>query len=200
MNSRIYQTKLDALKGREQTLKKWRASKNKELKTTEQELEYTDEAMVLMQEVAMETQGQLQIHIQDLVTSALESVLDDPYQFVVEFVVRNNKTECDIYFERDGERVKPLLSSGGGAVDIASFASRLALWSLGDTSNTLIFDEPFRFVSAEYQAKIGEMLNSLAKTLGLQIIQVTHNPVLVEHSDKIFKVCATKGVSTVEVK
>jgi DNA repair exonuclease SbcCD ATPase subunit len=126
---------------------------------------------------------------------ALEYILDDPYTFELDFVVKRNKTECDIYFIRDGKRIKPIDQSGGGAVDIASFASRIALWSLGDTDNVLVFDEPFKFVSREYQLKVGELLKKLSDQLGLQILMVSHNSNFIQQSDNIIEIYKEQNVS-----
>ncbi len=71
----------------------------------------------------------------------------------------------------------PLTASGGGVVDVAAFALRAACLMLHRPRLTklLVLDEPFRFVSAEYQDNIRSMLEQLAQDLGLQIILVTHN-------------------------
>jgi ABC-type cobalamin/Fe3+-siderophores transport system ATPase subunit len=126
---------------------------------------------------------------------ALEYIMDDPYKFELDFVVKRNKTECDIYFVRDGKRIKPIDHSGGGAVDIASLASRIALWSLGGADNILIFDEPFKFVSREYQFKVGELLKKLSDQLNLQILMASHNNNFIQQSDNIIEIYKENKVS-----
>ena len=93
-----------------------------------------------------------------------------------------------------------MLASGGGVIDIASFALRIALWSISSPRpmNTLIFDEPFRFLSRELQPRAGIMLQEICKKLGLQIILVTHNPSLIDSADKIFRVSQRNGKSIVK--
>ena len=73
------------------------------------------------------------------------AVFDDPYTLRVEFVEKRGKTECELWFAQtkeeeeegneDGERgrevlIDPLAGSGGGPVDVAAFALRIAIWSL----------------------------------------------------------------------
>jgi len=187
-----YRTKLDQLKG----AIKERENKLRAKQTThvvlKQDVIDAEEAQAFISKIAQDTQGQLKVHIEDIVSMAIATILDDPYTFELDFVNRNNRIECDLWFNRNGSRINPIDASGGGAVDIASFACRIALWSLGTTDNVLVFDEPFRFVSREYQPLLGELLSKLSTQLNLQIIQVTHNPSLVENSDTVITVSKNK--------
>lgn len=191
----IYKSKLEQKKGYIQSLQKQVATLNSGLASTEHNMQNAEQALVITQEVARQTQSQIKLHIEDIITMALEYILDDPYAFELDFVVKRNKTECDIYFVRDGKRIKPIDQSGGGAVDIASFASRIALWSLGDTDNVLVFDEPFKFVSREYQLKVGELLKKLSDQLNLQILMVSHNSNFIQQSDNIIEIYKDGDVS-----
>jgi DNA repair exonuclease SbcCD ATPase subunit len=158
-----------------------------------------DEALLIIQEVAKQTQQELEYHISDIVSTALASVFDDPYEFKVEFVIRRGKTEADLYFIKDKERLDPMSASGGGAVDIASFALRIALWNLvkDKVSNTIVLDEPFKWLSRDLQPKAGEMLAMLSKKLGIQFLIVTHNQDIIESADKVFNVEIKNGRSVV---
>jgi DNA repair exonuclease SbcCD ATPase subunit len=150
----------------------------------EKEVQFTEKARAIIQKVARETQQSLEYHVGELVSLALSGIFPDPYKFVVEFVERRNKTECDLAFERAGEKVHPFDASGGGAVDVASFALRSSIWSLGNSRNVLGLDEPFRFLSRELQPRACEMLHEISHKLGLQIIMVTHSPNLLEWEDE----------------
>lgn len=158
---------------------------------------YCEEAQTVIIEVAKITQSELEYHIGDLVTLALASVFDDPYEMGIEFVQRRNRTECDLFFIKDGKRVDPMTASGGGAVDVASFALRLSLWSLANprTRNTIVFDEPFRFLSKGLQPKASSMLKDISEKLNLQVIMVTHSEDLVDGADKIMNVYQRRGIS-----
>jgi DNA repair exonuclease SbcCD ATPase subunit len=160
-------------------------------------LQKHEEAREIIRKVGMETQQTLQYNISDITSLALEAVFDNPYELKVEFIQRRNKTECDLYFVRDGNRVDPLTASGVGAVDIASFALRIASWSMARprTRNVIILDEPFRFLSENYQEQASLILKEISKKLNLQIICITHNEILASSADKTFKVSIKKGVS-----
>jgi len=172
---------------------KWDLKEEKaNLKQAERDVQFSEKARAIIQKVARETQQSLEYHVGELVSLALSGIFPDPYKFVVEFVERRNKTECDLSFERAGEKVHPFDASGGGAVDVASFALRSSIWSLGGSRNVLGLDEPFRFLSRELQPRACEMLREISHRLGLQIIMVTHSPDLIEGADRVFKTSLKK--------
>lgn len=162
-------------------------------------LVHIEQAREVIKAVSLMTQRQLEEHISSIVSLALSAVFDDPYSLKLNFVERRGKTECDLVFTRDGQEVDPMSASGGGAIDVASMALRIACWSLKPkkTRNTIILDEPFRYLSKGLQHKAGDMLKMISEKLGLQIIMVTHNPELIEASDRVFTVENKKGVSYV---
>jgi DNA repair exonuclease SbcCD ATPase subunit len=151
----------------------------------------------LIQKAAQLTQEKLSIHISDLVSLALRSVFDDPYEFQATFENRRNSMECDLVFVKDGNEYKPLDSCGYGAADVASFALRIAYWSLGETRPVLIWDEPFRQLDKNKQSMAAEMVRKLSKELGLQIIIITHSEELAECANKLFNVSISGGISEV---
>ena len=150
----------------------------------------------------MQTQQELQYHISDITSLALEAVFNDPYALQVEFIQRHNKTECDLYFVRNGEKVDPLSASGGGAVDVAAFALRIASWSMTKprTRNVIILDEPLRFLSANLQERASSMIKELSDKLGIQFIVVTHEPILANYADRTFNVSIKNGISKIEIQ
>ena len=171
----------------------------KSLRKHKEELVSHEKARIIIDTVGINTQKQLQYHISDITSLALEAVFPDPYKLIAEFVQRRNKTECDLYFERDGDRIEPLDSSGYGAVDIAAFALRVASWSMLNpkTRPTIILDEPMRYLSIGYHNKAGEMIKEISKRLGLQFIIITHSQELAETADKTFRTQIKRGITKV---
>ncbi len=170
-----------------------RLDKNKELRRHLQ-------AREIVREVGLKTQQQLQYHVSDITSLALEAVFDDPYELIMEFVERRNKVECDLLFKRGDDLLDPLSSSGGGAVDVAAFALRIASWSMMHPKlrNTIILDEPLRFLSENYQQQASLMIKELSERLGLQFIIVTHESTLTSYADKVFEVRLKKGKSFIK--
>ena len=111
-------------------------------------------------------------------TRCLKAVLDnEAYEFKIEFEQKRGRTEAKLILERDGLILEnPAEEAGGGVLDVAAFALRLACVALAlpRRRRLLVLDEPFRFVNGEeYQSRIGGMLEVLAAETGMQIILVT---------------------------
>ena len=164
-------------------------------------LKQSEEALHILQHVSKETQSMLEYRISELVTLALASVFDNPYEFKIKYETKRNKTEASLWFVREGEYVHPLDAAGGGVVDVASFALRVTLWSIASpkTDNVIVLDEPFKMLSQDLQYKAGKMLKEISDKLGLQFIMVSHVEDLIGEADRVFKVTQKKGISKVEV-
>lgn len=146
------------------------------VKKNEAHLKNVEESQRIVQGVAQVVQQKVHDRISGVVSRCLESVFDDPYEFRILFEQKRGKTEARLVFVRDDMEIDPLTASGGGVVDLAAFALRLACLSLARPKlrPLVILDEPFRFVSVDYRFRIREMLEILSKEMGVQFIQVTH--------------------------
>lgn len=186
-------------KGQKEQIEKSLAVAKKEKVELKRNLRRHEQAQEVIRQVALKTQQQLQYHISDIATMALEAVFDDPYQLQIEFVQRRNRTECDLSFIRENEKIDPLNAAGGGAVDVASFALRIASWSMQvpRSRNVLVLDEPFRYLSSNLLPKASTMLKEVSDKLNLQIIMVTHADELVETADKVFEIRKRKQISQI---
>lgn len=154
----------------------------------------------LFQQAAKDTQQKLEFHINNLVSMAIASVFEeDPYEFKLEFVQKRGKTEAEVWFVRNGQKLKPIEATGGGAVDVADLAARVAFWSLTKKTRPIfILDEPFRNLNEGRQEKALEMLKMLAEKAGLQIIMVSHIQKLIAGADKEFRLKIINGKSEIE--
>ena len=169
------------------------------LKKYKKTLKNLKDAGIILKVVAQQTQEELQYRISEIVTLALNSVFEDDWTFNIDFVFKRGKTEADIYLEKNGEKYNPMDDMGGGIVDVVSFALRIMAWTLQSpqSRNTIILDEPFRFLSKELQINAGNMLKELSKKLQLQFIMVTHENAFIDCADRLFTVTQKKGVSEV---
>ena len=190
---------LEQQKGKKAQIQKSINILNHTTKQKKKDLRRHEQAREVIREVGLKTQSQLSFHISDITSLALDAVFNDPYALVAEFVQRRNKTECDLYFERDGNKVDPLSASGGGAVDVAAFALRIASWSMQrpKSRNTILLDEPLRFLSVDHQEKASMMIKHLSEKLHIQFIIITHVPMLTSCADKVFETHIKKGVTTI---
>ena len=192
-------TQLERQKGQQLQIEKTITETQRMVKEKIRSLKRHEQAREIIREVGIKTQNQLSFHISDITSLALEAVFPNPYKLIVEFVQRRNKTECDLYFDRDGNPVDPLDASGGGAVDVAAFALRIASWSMQRPKSQpiIILDEPLRFLSTDYQEQASLMIKEVSQKLGLQFIIITHESVLAAHADKVFETKIKKGVTEV---
>jgi len=192
---------LEQRKGKRDMVEKDLRSARTELYRLSHLAEELEEAQGIIKTVAKQTQEQLEYHVSELVTLALSAVFPEPYELVLRFEERRGKTEADLLFFRDGEEFSPMDASGGGPVDVAAFALRVALWSLRRPRSraTMLLDEPFRFVSRDYQPRASQMLKEVSGRIGLQVIMVSHSEDLIEAADRVFRTTISKGTSKVEV-
>lgn len=153
-----------------------REAEEKALVEAEREVELARFAQEIIQFVAQAIQQKAHERVSKVVSSCLSSVFNDPYTFKIEFERKRGRTEAKLRFTRDGLDVDPMEASGGGMIDVAAFALRVAclIMHRPRLRQILILDEPFKFVSAEYRDNIRAMLEKLSVDLGLQIILVTH--------------------------
>ena len=165
------------------------AKEENNLNSNIQHIDALLEVRGLFQTAAQATQQRLEFHIGGLVSTALAAVFDDPDTFLLEFVQKRNKTEAELWFVNNGEKINPVDASGGGACDIASLALRVAFWSLTKKTRPLIFlDEPLKHLSDDLQEKAADMLKMLSEKLGLQIVMVSHIKKLIAGADREFKI------------
>jgi DNA repair ATPase RecN len=191
-------TKYEQAVGQRDMLRKQLADKESLLLAQECHLERCLKARIILQTVAEQTQKKIEHHISILVTMALAAVFPDPYTFLIRFVIRREKTEADLIFVKNGNEGSPMDVSGGGPLDVASFALRTATWAIKPTRNILILDEPFKYVSRDLQSKCSEMIKYLSSKMNIQMLLVSHIPEIIDSADTVFKVSQTSGVSMVE--
>jgi len=149
----------------------------KALARSQQRVSNLQEAQQLIQQLAEQVQNQVHRKISHVVTRCLKTIfVDEAPDFKISFVRARGKTEARLLFVQDGHELDPLDSHGGGLIDVASFALRIACLMLSRPPHrkVIIGDENFRFVNGEeYQERMGELLMTLAKELGFQFILVS---------------------------
>jgi len=195
-----WKASLNRLEGERDTYKAQHTALSLRITEINVESEVLERSQAVIQLTAEETQNQLRFHLQDLVNSALNSVFPGVYEFHIDFTPKNGTTAADIYLLKDGCRVDPMDSSGGGVVDVVCFALRLVAWSIGKTDNVIVFDEPMKWLSVGLRPLAGELFRKLSHQLGIQMIYVTHDPELADVADRIFEVSQVDEISKVTVK
>lgn len=167
------------------------------------DLKLLEDAQVFLQKVAQETQEHLRFQIEDIVNLALETCFPGEYIFQIKFEISRGKTEAELVFldQKTQRQIDPMNASGGGVVDLTTFALRIACYALErGTDNVIVLDEPFRFLSRDLQQRAGEILKTLSERMNLQIIMVSHIGEIIDIADKVFEVKKNEnGISKVKV-
>lgn len=142
----------------------------------------TEDARGIVQEAAQQTQTETLEALVALVNHCLTAVFGaGAYKLKTTVTPARGKTEISLEFEDSaGNVVSPLDAAGGGVVDVASFALRVASLVIAKppARRLLVLDEPFKFLSRGHRVAAGELLTTLAEDLSFQIILVTHIPEL----------------------
>jgi DNA repair exonuclease SbcCD ATPase subunit len=148
------------------------------LKEAKKELALTEQAQTVIQEVAHAVQQQVHERVASVVSRCLAAVFDDPYDFKIDFLRKRGKTEAKLSFVSGDHEVDPRTACGGGILDVAAFALRLAclVMTRPKPRRLLVLDEPFRSLQpAEYyHPRVSELLESLADELKVQFVIVSH--------------------------
>ena len=156
----------------EQAQRQWKAAQERETALALRK-GHIEVAILKIQEVAKNVQDQLRIRLQDVVQTALDVVFPGAaYVFCVDFIPRRGRTEVDMWLDKDGTRLNPLDSNGGGVVDVISLALRICCLTLSTKDRVLILDEPFKFIRGTPRNRLGAMVTALSARLGIQIIMV----------------------------
>ena len=166
-------------------------------------LELLETSQAFLQKIAQETQEHLKFQIEDIVNLALETCFPGEYTFQIDFNISRGKTDAELVFldQKTGRQVDPMNASGGGVVDLTTFALRIACYALErGTDNVIVLDEPFRFLSRDLQQRAGEILKTLSERMQLQVIMVSHIGEIIDVANKVFEVKKDEeGISQIKI-
>jgi DNA repair exonuclease SbcCD ATPase subunit len=169
-----YRSRLDSLAADLRSATKAVRTEQAELTACDDELANAEEAREIIQTVAQTMQQEIHGRVSMLVSRCLESVFDDPYEFEIRFERKRGRTEALLVFKRRGlVLTDPLREVGGGVIDVASFALRLAsiLLTRPAARRLLVLDEPFqRIRGVDNRKRVRDLLVSLADDFGFQIV------------------------------
>lgn len=192
---------LERKKGHRDQLKSNIEKTKQEIKNLKRDILRHDKAYTIIKQVGLNTQKQLEFHLSEQVSLAMEAVFPDPYMLKVDFQEKRGKTEANFLFVRDELELDPIGNVGGGTIDIASLALRIAYWAIRQDKKVrplLLLDEPFsRLKGEETNRQALAMIQAISKKLGLQIIMISDERVsreqIIDNADKVFQVFQGKN-------
>lgn len=180
--------KVGQLKGEYHTLKDQQEQSESLISKLREDEETYSKAVELLSLVQQETRDKVKETFEELVTYALNYIFQsDKYKFELIFGRRGNLQELNFAVKTpDKDEPMDLLdTSGGGVINIVSFALRLILMEIctPKIKGFLILDETFANLSAEYQPMVSELLAELKMRFKRQIIMITHSNEFIDNSN-----------------
>lgn len=133
-----------------------------------------EEAQQILQNAAIAIQEDAHDKIASVVSRCLEAVFEEPYEFKIMFERKRGRTEASLVFVRgDLTLTDPINESGGGVIDVAAFALRLACLVLERPirRRLLVLDEPFSKIrGARNRERMRSLIEDLANEFQVQFI------------------------------
>lgn len=195
-----FKSELNQRKGKRDALQSELISKQEESQNITEVLLDLEECQMIAQAVAKSSQDKLSAKINEIVTTGMATVFDDPYEFILDIESKGSDIKATPYFLKNGERISPKISSGGGVQQVAALSLRIALWSISkQRTPIMILDEVFKDVGTGDIERACQLLKTVSEKLDIQLLMITHNPIIKEVSDKVFLVEKVNNVSQVTV-
>lgn len=205
-NLQTLRSELEQRKGRRDQLQFTIDVLEREINSSKRMLSRYERALEIVKQVGLATQKQLEYHLAEQVSLAMEAVFDDPYKLKVDFQEKRGKTEVELLFARRDLEFPPLGSAGGGTIDVASLALRIAYWSMRRDKKVrplLLLDEPFSQLKGEAANRRAlVIIQEISRKLGLQIITVSDERMpredIINNADRTFTVSRNReGISKI---
>lgn len=200
--------KLEHRKGQRDQLQRSIDGIKKKITQDKRSFSRHERSLEIVKQVGLATQKQLEYHLSEQVSLAMEAVFDDPYELKINFQEKRGQTEAELLFTRRDMEFPPIGNAGEGAVNVASLALRIAYWTMRRDKKIrplLILDEPFhRLKGTEANRRALAIIREISRKLGLQIIMISDERVsredIISNADKVFHVSQNKtGISRVTV-
>jgi DNA repair exonuclease SbcCD ATPase subunit len=152
-------------------------AEREQLSALKQKVQESREARELIQHAAQAVQVRAHEQIAKVVTRCLKTVFGGTgYEFKIHFERKRGRTEARMRFVRGRHEVEPTSAAGGGVVDLAALALRVACLLLATPRRRklLVLDEPYRNINGQlYRERAAELIEVLAQELDLQVIIAT---------------------------
>lgn len=133
-----------------------------------------------------------------LINSELQRLLQDSAHFRLEIKI-SEKNEVEFWMIDNGTGIEKLMASGSGYErTIASLALRAVLSKICSLPkpNIIVMDEVFGKISNDNLDMVGEFFQKI-KEYFEKVFVITHNPLVLNWSDKILKVSKENNISKV---
>src|ERR1035437_4215210 len=204
LNSKLVsaEAKLQYLEGQREALTVQLAENNLRLQSIIVEEDTFLKAGSLLQSVSEKTRDASIDKIQNIVTSALQEVLDNTHiEFVILFENKRNAVSVEFRIRDNlvGTDIDVINGEAGGLKNVISTILRLVIIDLHSPAITgpIVLDEVGANISVEYQPRFGKFVKDYSRMIGRQIILVSHSTSVMIEADKEIRLSQVGGVSKV---
>jgi DNA repair exonuclease SbcCD ATPase subunit len=163
----------------------------KELTELEERAIALEQVMGVLNSYADSRQEELARRIETLVTHGLKTIFDDDLSFHVSPSQKGKLAALDfvVRSRANGQLVETSVmdARGGGVAAVAGFLLRLIILLLTNARPTLVLDESFAQLSAEYEPRLAEFLRELVDRTSAQVILVTHSDAFGDVADVSYR-------------
>jgi DNA repair exonuclease SbcCD ATPase subunit len=166
------------------------------------DIQMYEELTALFQTISEERQNDLQNKIQTLVTHGLQTIFGEDISFRILTSSHGKLAASDLVVVSTvgGEEVEtPVLEArGGGMANVVGFLLRLVILMLtAGARRTIVLDETFAQLSAEYEPLLADFLRELVDKTDIQIIMVTHSTAFDDAADVSYRFSLHSGETRV---
>src|SRR5277367_541690 len=127
--------------------------------------------------------------IENIVSGGLQMVFGDKSMGLVLNKKEGARGSSYELLMRQGDFIgKPMDSFGGGTVNVIAFLLRVIMIKRFKLAKFLAVDESFNNVSSDHLPLVSEMLKKLCRDHGFTILAVTHQPVLAQAADRVYRI------------
>ena len=154
-----------------------------------------------LKNMAADMQRQVQLSIEGLVQQLLNACFpEQAYEFKMQLKEARGVLTCELVLLKEGKELDPVMSCGGGVVDVISIALRFGILLVSNVPKVLFLDEPFKFLSKSLRPAISQLIYDLANEYGIIIVMISHDPDFIKAANRIYSVSQLKGISQVKVE
>ena len=160
-----------------------------EVQTLEIDLEVYQKASVVLRDILQDMVEENLRSIDRLVTEGLRRVFYDQVDLTFKSVLveRGNQLQISFCTEQGPASGKAMESFGASVTVVESLLLRIIVILKMGLAPVLLLDESLAQVSSEYIEPLGNLIRSLCKDLGLEVLLVTHKPGFQETANVVYR-------------
>lgn len=192
--------------GRVKLLNEQKTEIEKSLEESKNGYKVQEEVLDVLRTYSSLKEQVLREKVDKVVTKGLRIIFGERYKSKMEFGISRGQAVINpkVVSEVDGEELITSVEGarGGGLVNVVSVLYQVLVLSLvrPKQRQVLFLDEPFRNLSECYLETTGNFLRQLCEKVDMQIVLITHRPVLTEMADRKYMFTLQRGVTEVEAE